>query len=1075
MGSLSARSAALAAVDASLREAAAVARRKSLKKAVASLEKAGALPLADTDARAAFLRQWGRPQAGEVEAGEWLSEEGKGAEVQAAFDALRLVVFRGLDMQGMPFDRAVRRLLTDGGFRLPGEAQRIGRIAHAFSVSFFYDNPQPGLMRDLTVAGRDGLPAPLPAPAPRPPTQASADGRMRLASPDLAEVLAYSVIMLNTDAHNPNIAQERKMSREGFVRNNRGTDADGSDKYGGRPRDLPRAFLEHVYDAVASSEIRNIEQAPSTTAAEAAGATAASGGQAALPLTTCVAGGVPPPDPLFDPCRFAGLDNDRARKALSVDPTLFAAALGREAGAAAAQLAVSQGPARPWCLLPFRSRMTRSVLLHVLRELWPAALRVATFACLPPNHLPPHLMQRHDARTDKEVTIAGLDLLKHALSAALYLRDEALAREAAQTLAAVDAHLGGALDASGLALAANRPDLAPAHGRGHSSRWYEAVQRTAAGPLAEAPARGGWRGGSQHRAGASSRTPSGPAGRSNAHARTVTMPSGASLRLGRAAIQPPPPRASLGPDSDGDDSDDDDGGVTSTVALVHDAVRLLQAGTESHAEAAQVASMAQRFTDEAVRRYLCDSPSRRVLFEGDLVKVARRGAGRPRRYRFVLFSDLLVYAVPQVTAWSMLCCGCCCGEPGLAPRAVLRLGGARLFDAADPVSASVAARLRVPASRVIAITTIDKVVVLVAASDVAAASWRRRLREALIRLARRPATRTKTHALAASAPSGHLQRGSVPPLNSAAKAPPAASQGPGAAADGESKEPARAAAPAKDAPASAPTRDAASRAPTDAAAAAAAAPPAAATSPAAAATEPATEAVDAGPDAKAPRASLPAEAAQQGPSASAGAKASAASTPSTSEGPSSSTRRLVRGGPPAGEPAKLGEPLKGCTPPAGEHAPARHPPRSSSPLSDEAGALRRDRATKAEGVQPPRKATLADRKRAAKSLARLKAEFRAAVDASRSLLVPSEQASRPAIPRAGRLRLWALNKQAHLGDAPLEDGQSDARAILGQPAGHKKLKAWRGCAGMSHRQAMRAFVAELTQRAPSWRVASDKH
>ena len=137
--------------------------------------------------------------------------------------------------------------------------------------------------------------------------------------------------------------------------------------------------------------------------------------------------------------------------------------------------------------------------------------------------------------------------------------------------------------------------------------------------------------------------------------------------------------------------------------------------------------------------------------------------------------------------------------------------------------------------------------------------------------------------------------------------------------------------------------------------------------------------------------------------------------------------------------------------------------------------MRRDRATKAEGVQPPRKATLADRKRAAKSLARLKAEFRAAVDASRSLLVPSEQASRPAIPRAGRLRLWALNKQAHLGDAPLEDGQSDARAILGQPAGHKKLKAWRGCAGMSHRQAMRAFVAELTQRAPSWRVASDKH
>lgn len=541
------------------------------------------------------------------------------------------------------------------------------------------------------------------------------------------------------------------------------------------------------------------------------------------------------------------------------------------------------------------------------------------------------------------------------------------------------------------------------------------------------------------------------------------MPASASLRLGRATIQPPPPRASLGPDSDGsdgdNDGDDDDGGVTSTVALVHDAVRLLQAGTESHAEAAQVASMAQRFTDEAVRRYLCDSPSRRVLFEGDLVKVARRGAGRPRRYRFVLFSDLLVYAVPQVSAWSMLCCGCCCGEPGLAPRAVLRLGGAKLFDAADPVAASVAARLRVPASRIIAITTIDKVVVLVAASDVAAASWRRRLREALIRLARRPATRTKSHAMASSAPSGHLQRGSAP-LQPTAKAASALSSKPEPAA--EERPPRR---PSRTRAQDTGVKDTAS----DRGAVAAASKVAEAADTAART----VAAADRGSVAREASAALPAEPEERSPSASASAKASAASSPVASEDPSSATRRLVRDSSSAGLPAKLSAPLKSSSPPADQLAPAEKPQHRSSPLSGDASEAGRGGPPPEAGAHS-RRVSVSDRRRAAKSLARLKAEFRAAVDASRALLVPRDKSSRPAIPHAGRLRLWALNKQAHLGDAPTEDVQEDARQILAQQSGQRKLKAWRDCAGMSHRQAMRAFVAELTQRAPSWRVTTDK-
>eukprot|EP00959_Pyramimonas_sp_CCMP1952_P053340 1115893-Pyramimonas_sp.AAC.1 len=64
-------------------------------------------------------------------------------------------------------------------------------------------------------------------------------------SAETAYVLAYSVIMLNTDAHNPQV--KKKMSKEQFVRNNRGID-DG--------KDLDQSFLERLYDRIVTNEIR---------------------------------------------------------------------------------------------------------------------------------------------------------------------------------------------------------------------------------------------------------------------------------------------------------------------------------------------------------------------------------------------------------------------------------------------------------------------------------------------------------------------------------------------------------------------------------------------------------------------------------------------------------------------------------------------------------------------------------------------------------------------------------------------------------------------------------------------------
>ncbi|KAI9188805.1 hypothetical protein H9P43_000227 [Blastocladiella emersonii ATCC 22665] len=126
-------------------------------------------------------------------------------------DPFSVAVMRGyitsLDFVGHEFDQALRNLLTH--FRLPGEAQKIDRILDQFGETYHAHNP--GVFRD----------------------------------PATALVLAFSLIMLNTDAHNP--AVKKKMSVVEFQRNNRGIDA-GSD--------LPVSFLRRLYFEITCHEIR---------------------------------------------------------------------------------------------------------------------------------------------------------------------------------------------------------------------------------------------------------------------------------------------------------------------------------------------------------------------------------------------------------------------------------------------------------------------------------------------------------------------------------------------------------------------------------------------------------------------------------------------------------------------------------------------------------------------------------------------------------------------------------------------------------------------------------------------------
>lgn len=63
---------------------------------------------------------------------------------------------------------------------------------------------------------------------------------------DVAFILAFSIIMLNTDLHNPAIKEERRMTKDGFIRNNRGI-ADG--------QDLPSELLFGIFERIKSNPI----------------------------------------------------------------------------------------------------------------------------------------------------------------------------------------------------------------------------------------------------------------------------------------------------------------------------------------------------------------------------------------------------------------------------------------------------------------------------------------------------------------------------------------------------------------------------------------------------------------------------------------------------------------------------------------------------------------------------------------------------------------------------------------------------------------------------------------------------
>jgi brefeldin A-inhibited guanine nucleotide-exchange protein len=196
-----------------------LARDKSIQKALNYLIASKFLAETARDVTA-FLRIH-HDVLDEVSIGDYLGEGDSDFKLQ-----VRLTYIRAMAFVGMTFEGALRHFLTAGGFRLPGEAQKIERLVEAFAQTYWSDNPE------------------------------------AFSCADTAMILAYSTIMLNTDLHSPQIKKNKRMKREEFISNNRGID---------NGKDVQQALLAEIYNNIQANEIQtDFKKAVTKTTAKVA-------------------------------------------------------------------------------------------------------------------------------------------------------------------------------------------------------------------------------------------------------------------------------------------------------------------------------------------------------------------------------------------------------------------------------------------------------------------------------------------------------------------------------------------------------------------------------------------------------------------------------------------------------------------------------------------------------------------------------------------------------------------------------------------------------------------------------------
>jgi len=117
-----------------------------------------------------------------------------------------------IDLSNLDVDEALRKFQSH--IRIQGEAQRVERLIEAFAQRFLEANQE--LARQLE-------------------------------NPDSIFILAFAIIMLNTDLHSPSMRKEKRMSEEDFIKNLSGIN---------NGNDLDQTMLSNIYNRVKKSEFK---------------------------------------------------------------------------------------------------------------------------------------------------------------------------------------------------------------------------------------------------------------------------------------------------------------------------------------------------------------------------------------------------------------------------------------------------------------------------------------------------------------------------------------------------------------------------------------------------------------------------------------------------------------------------------------------------------------------------------------------------------------------------------------------------------------------------------------------------
>ena len=190
-------------------------RGRGLAKAVRYLVATNFLSETPRDV-ASFLRLYAHELSAE-DIGDLLGEGGATEADEKYWNLVRLSYVSAISFIGMRFEAALRHYLTNCGFIMPGEAQKIDRILSTFCLRYWADN--------------QGTP------------------RCPFRHEDTVFVVAFAAIMLNTDLHRANADaknRKRRMTKQEFQRNLRGVDGSA---------DLDPDFLSALYDQIEARPI----------------------------------------------------------------------------------------------------------------------------------------------------------------------------------------------------------------------------------------------------------------------------------------------------------------------------------------------------------------------------------------------------------------------------------------------------------------------------------------------------------------------------------------------------------------------------------------------------------------------------------------------------------------------------------------------------------------------------------------------------------------------------------------------------------------------------------------------------